>query len=236
MAAVARQLDKPMSVKDELDAVLHAASEAIPHVDAASITVMYRDGRLKTVAGAEPLVYMLDQMQYELGEGPCLDALKHQPVLRVDNMVTDRRWPRYAPLAADKGIRSQMGCELYRDEHSTAGLNLYSRTAHAFDSDTQHLAELFATHAAIAMGRTRQVEELNQALATRKLIGQATGIVMHRFEIDEDTAFEFLVRVSRNSNTKLRDVAHEIVDNLNTRAHAKGSATATTGSSVRAAR
>jgi AmiR/NasT family two-component response regulator len=104
-------------------------------------------------------------------------------------------------------------------------LNLYSRRSYAFDADTRRAAWLFATHAAFAMGRTRQVqelEELHQALVTRKVIGQAIGIIMQRYELDEDRAFEFLIRVSRSSNTKLREVAYEITEKQNKKARANG--------------
>jgi GAF domain-containing protein len=137
-------------------------------------------------------------------------------------MPQERRWPRYAQVAVAEGVCSQMAVELYADDRSIGGLNLYSRHSRAFDEDTRHTAWLFATHAALAMGRTRQTQQLNEALVTRKTIGQAVGIVMHRFELDEGRAFEFLVRVSRNSNRKLRDVAREISDEQNQRAHAKG--------------
>jgi len=98
------------------------------------------------------------------------------------------------------------------------GLNLYSYRPDVFDTDTRHLVGLFATQAALAMGRTRQVENLSgrtrqvenlsAALETRKMIGQAVGVLMAQYQIDEDRAFEFLVRVSRDGNIKLRDVAN----------------------------
>jgi GAF domain-containing protein len=191
-------------------------------VDAASISVLHRDGRVETLAGTDPLVYRLDQAQYDLNEGPCLEALKGEPFQRVDDMPQERRWPRYAQEAVAEGVCSQMAVELYADDRSIGGLNLYSRQSHAFNEDTRHTAWLFATHAALAMGRTRQAQELNEALITRKVIGQAIGILMHRFELDEDRAFEFLVRVSRNSNRKLRDVAREINHEQNKKSHAKG--------------
>jgi GAF domain-containing protein len=191
-------------------------------VDAASISILHRDGRVETPAGTDPLVYRLDQAQYDLNEGPCLEALKGEPFQWVDDMPQERRWPRYAKVAVAEGVCSQMAVELYADDKSIGGLNLYSRQAHAFDEDTRHSAWLFATHAALAMGRTRQVQELNEALVTRKVIGQAIGILMHRFELDEDRAFEFLVRVSRNSNRKLRDVARQINDEQNKKQRAKG--------------
>jgi len=220
MGAVARRLDRVRSVDEQLAAVLDTARHTIPGVDLASISVLRRGGALETLASTDPLADELDQLQDEFGEGPCLDALRHKPVQRVDDMITEQRWPRFAAVAAERGIRSQMGWEMYNDDHSIGGLNLYSYRPHAFTGDTRHLAGLFATHAALAMGRTRQVENLNTALATRKMIGQAIGVVMAQYEIDEDKAFEFLVRVSRDGNIKLRDVAQQIVDELNEKAKA----------------
>lgn len=215
MGEVARQLDQPDNVADQLATVLDAAVETLPGVDVASITVLHRDGRAETVASTSPLAVEMDSMQYELDEGPCLDALRRRPFLRVDDMPAEQRWTVYAPKAAGKGIGGQIGVELYNDHRSIGGLNLYSLQPNAFDEDTRSAALLFATHAALAMGRTRQVEELNTALGSRKIIGQALGIVMERFGLDEHRAFQFLIRVSRNGNVKLRDVARRIVADRN---------------------
>jgi GAF domain-containing protein len=221
MGEVARILDQPHTVEEQLTLVLEAAADTIDGVNAASISVLYRDGRVKTLAGTDPLVYKLDQAQYDLNEGPCLEALKGEPFQRVDDMPQEQRWPRYARAAVAEGVCSQMAVELYADDRSIGGLNLYSRHSHAFDEDTRHTAWLFATHAALAMGRTRQAQQLNEALVTRKVIGQAIGILMHRFELDENRAFEFLVRVSRNSNQKLRDVARAINEEQNKKQRSK---------------
>ncbi len=221
LADVARALEKPVPADEQLTMVLDAAVSSIPGADAASITVLHRGGRAETLAGTEDLVYELDKAQYEADEGPCLDALRREPFQRVDDMPAEERWPSYAPEAAAAGIRSQMALELYTDEESIGGLNLYSRQLNAFDEDTRHMAWLFATHAALAMGRARKEEGLNLALASRKVIGQAIGVVMQRFELDEDRAFQFLVRVSTTGNIKLRDVAQQLVDELNAKARAK---------------
>jgi GAF domain-containing protein len=218
MAELARRLRvsrRPQTVEEQLGPVLHAAADTVEGVDAASITVSHRDTRVETLVGTESLVFELDQAQYDLDEGPCLDAVRGRPLNSVDDMTQERRWPRYAPVAAARGVRSQMAIELYADDRSIGGLNLYSRRSYAFGEETRHAAWLFATHAAFAMGRAGQVQEvqeLHQALATRKVIGQAIGIVMERYALDEDRAFEFLIRVSRHSNIKLRDVARAISD------------------------
>jgi AmiR/NasT family two-component response regulator len=79
------------------------------------------------------------------------------------------------------------------------------------------MADLFATHAAIALGHAEERENLNQALQSRKVIGQAIGILMERYQLTEDRAFSFLVRASSHGNIKLRDVAAELVDEANKR-------------------
>ena len=216
MSEVARHLDQQGTVEEQLQRVLEAAVDTVPGVDAASITVLHRDGRAETVAHTDDLAVKVDHLQYQLDEGPCLDALRGEPFQRIDDMPAEHRWPRYAPLAVQEGVGAQLGLELYHDTRSIGGLNLYSTSSHVFDEDTRYAAWLFATHAALAMGRTQQAEQLNEALSTRKVIGQALGIVMERFTLDEDRAFQFLVRVSRNSNIKLRDVAARIVGERNT--------------------
>lgn len=218
MVEVARRLGAPESPDEQLQQVLDAAADTVPGVDHASISVLSRKGRAETVASTGEVASQLDLLQYELGEGPCLAALRGEPFQLVDDMPAEQRWPRYAPKAADSGIRSQLGLQLFNDNRSIGGLNLYSSDAAAFDSDTRYVASLFATHAALAMGQTRQIQELNEALDSRKVIGQAIGIVMERFGLNEERAFHFLVRVSRNSNIKLRDVARQLVDERHTAA------------------
>lgn len=112
MAEVARQLDQPDTVADQLSTVLDAAVETVPGVDVASITVLHKDGRAETVASTSPLADEIDVMQYELDEGPCLDALRRRPFLRVDDMPAEKRWPVYAPKAAERGSapRSDWSC------------------------------------------------------------------------------------------------------------------------------
>jgi len=124
----------------------------------------------------------------------------------------EQRWPRYVPEAVKHGLRSQLAVCLYDDGGTLGGLNLYSTSSSEIAPDAVSAAELFATHAAIALRHAQQAHQLNEALATRKTIGQAIGIVMERYRVDHDRAFQFLVRASSTSNFKLRDVAQEVVD------------------------
>jgi GAF domain-containing protein len=129
----------------------------------------------------------------------------------VEDAAHDERWPRYMPAAAEKGLRAQLAVGLFRNEDSLGGLNLYSTGSDTIADEAILIAELFASQAAIALGRSREQSQLNEALQTRKVIGQAIGILMERFQLDEARAFQFLIRASTTTNIKLKDVAAELV-------------------------
>ena len=160
----------------------------------------------------------LDDLQYELGEGPCLSAMREHPVVTVPHARHDQRWPAYMPRAVALGLRSQLAVRLFLDDKGTlGGLNLYSTSQDTLHEEAEPIADLFAAHAASALERTREVWELNTALESRKIIGQAIGIVMERYGLNEDRAFAFLVRASSHGNVKIRDLARRLVDECNAR-------------------
>ena len=215
LAQAAREINSPHDLTSTLDAIVHAAERSLHGIDHVGISIAHRDGKIETQAGTDQLVWDLDALQYELEEGPCVHAIRTQPVTVVNDLRHEQRWPHYVPRALEYGLKAQMGLRLFVDDETIGGLNLYSTDGDRIDPDVVHTAELFAAHAALALGRAQREEELNCALANRKMIGQAIGIVMERYELDEDRAFQYLVRVSQHSNIKLRDVAQELVDQAN---------------------
>jgi GAF domain-containing protein len=144
---------------------------------------------METKAGTDPFVWELDRLQYELREGPCVHAIAVGPVTTVEWARREQRWPRFMPLAVAKGLRSQMGMRLYADRETLGGLKMYSTSSDTIDPDAVHMAELFAAHASLALGHARREEQLSTALLTRKVIGQAIGILMEQHALDEDGAF-----------------------------------------------
>jgi GAF domain-containing protein len=214
MASVAESLDQTASSEETLSRITWCARETIPGVDFASISVRHRDGHLETVAATSDIATKIDSLQYELQEGPCYDAASSEDAVSTVDVATEPRWPTYGPAAAALGVRSQVAVRFYETPQSRGGLNLYSASARAL-ADQVGFAQIFAKHAAIAMGHTYTVEGLNTALAGRKSIGQAIGIVMERYGLDEDHAFEFLMRMSQTANIKLRKVAAEVVKQAN---------------------
>lgn len=222
MASVARHLDEPVPLSEVLQRILVSARDTIPGVLYAAISVRRRGGKIETVSSTDPIALELDGMQFQLGQGPCIDAIKGHGQCWVEDLSTDGRWPAYAAKAAALGIRSQMGVELFSEDDTIGALSLYAELPAAFDEETPTIAQLFATHAAHAMGNAMRQEQLTTAIGSRTVIGQAMGIVMGRFRLDEDRAFSFLKRTSQDSNTKLVDVARAIVDRANAEARSTG--------------
>lgn len=130
----------------------------------------------------------------------------------VDDMEQDPRWPTWGPLAADLGLRSILATRLFTHGETHGALNLYSSDPRRFDEDDVAVAHVFGAHASVALAAARQEEHLRKAVDARHVIGQAQGILMERFDIDADRAFNVLRRYSQNRNVKLRAIAEEVVD------------------------
>ncbi len=210
MDALASSMDEPSSLADTRRRIVDTAVDAVPGVDFASITVLHTDtGQVETTAETETFAHELDNMQYELQEGPCFDGVTEEELVVATDLAADPRWPQYAGKAAAAGVRSQIAIRL-RNGRQVSGLNLYSRRVGGFE-EPLHEARLVARHARVVLGYARQLESLNEALESRTEIGRAIGILMERYTLDSDRAFQFLVRVSKDSNTKIRDLASQIV-------------------------
>ena len=198
-----------------LEAIVHATRASVPGFDHVGISLTHRDGRIETKAATGQLVLDLDALQYTLREGPCFDAINDDTkgaIVSAEYLGEDRRWPRYVPKAAQAGVRAQLGVRLYADHKAVGGLNFYSTQADTIHPDAEQGAELFAIHAALALGHARHDAELNEALASRSTIAQATGVIMERYQLPRVRAFQCLVRMSARSNTKLRDLAATLLD------------------------
>ena len=214
MALAASSLDGPVDVNELLHLICLAAIDAVPGADYAGITLADRHGKLETPAATHPLVHEVDALQYQFKQGPCVDAVQGRWQARSDDLRVDVRWPKYGPVAADLGIVSQMGIELFDEPGLIAGLNLYSSTVGAFDDDTVEAAMLFAIQATHTLGRVMTQKQLTDAMTTSTTIGRATGVVMQRFQLSADRAFELLTRVSRIHDVTLEVLADQILDEV----------------------
>ena len=218
MAEAAQAINAHGTLTETLDAIAHAAREAVPGFEHVGISVVQSDGTVATMAATSPLVTDLDTLQYQLGQGPCLSALSEATLVLAEDLPHERRWPRYVPRSVEAGVRAQMGVQLFTSDETLGGLNFYSTLTGAIDPEAPRRAELFATHAALALSHARRADHAAEAVPTRQLIGQAVGILMERFELTEERALYYLVRVAAAGQLALRDVARVVVDQVSARA------------------
>lgn len=207
------------SLDEMLTLVTTAACASMTGVEYASVSISYGGDDLDTLGATDPRALKADALQYELREGPCLDALRSAGVRAVvssADVTTDARWPRYRSRAAELGIAAQTALRLPTDAIS-AGLNLYSTSPGDLDQQAMALAEVFAKQAVSVVVLAAQVESLAEQLRGRQTISQAIGMVMERDELDEQGAFEHLVSLSQASHLKVRMLAQELVDVANSR-------------------
>ncbi|WP_205843960.1 GAF and ANTAR domain-containing protein [Nakamurella deserti] len=211
LSDMARSLQQAPGLDRTLDAIVHAAVVNIPGATYAGISRIDRRRRITTPAATDPTVRRIDEVQYRTGEGPCLDAIREQLTVRVDDLRVDPRWPAFAGAAADLGILSMLAVQLYVHADDLGALNLYSADAAAFDDRDEQIGLLLASHASIAMIGAEENQQLRAAMTHRDVIGRAEGILMERHKITAQQAFGLLVHASQDRNRKLHDIAEEFV-------------------------
>jgi transcriptional regulator with GAF, ATPase, and Fis domain len=207
-ARTAQQQDDPHSTLVE---IVRAAVELVPGCDAGSISVVQGRRKVTSEAASGELSRIVDSLQEQVGQGPCLDAVYEQETVRVPDMASEQRWPQFTAKALAAGAAGMLSMQLYVEGDNLGALNLVARQPWAFDDESEHIGLLFAAHAAIAYADAQKQAKLTRTIETRQLIGQAQGILMERHKITADRAFNLLVRASQQNNLKLREVADRLV-------------------------
>ncbi|KLI04698.1 MULTISPECIES: GAF and ANTAR domain-containing protein [Mycolicibacterium] len=212
MAELARALAAPRSLDDILIDVTKAATELIPGVDTAGILLVGDGGKWDSLAGTSDLPSQLDELQMTYQEGPCMEAALGDIVVRTDDFREETRWPRYSKVAVEIGVLSGLSLKLYTTDRTAGALNLFGFQPRVWDSEAETVGTVLAAHAAAALLASRHTDQLTSALNSRDRIGQAKGIIMERYRVGDVQAFELLRRLSQDSNTKLVDIAQQVID------------------------
>jgi GAF domain-containing protein len=211
LADAARSIQGRPSTQQTLDKVVLVATELIQGCDLVGISIVHPGG-IDTPAGSDEALNRIDELQFKLKEGPCYDALRTRETVVSGSLRTDPRWPTWGPLVAKEiGVHSIVSYRLFTTADTLGVLNLYSRSPDAFDVDDIYNGLALAAHVAVALAASQNVANLEMAIASRTVIGQAEGILMERFGIAADQAFAALRRVSQHRNVKLNQVAEELV-------------------------
>ncbi|MGH3119308.1 MAG: ANTAR domain-containing protein [Gaiellales bacterium] len=210
-------LESEDALEESLSTVVNLSVVALPGCDAAGVTLR-AEGRDTTAAASDEYTLEIDKIQYDSGEGPCVTAITEAKVQQIKAISQETRWPEFCRRAAERGVKSTLSFPL-RSNGTVGALNLYAKTERAFTETSVEVGHIFANQATIALLNAhtyvaaRQVaEQLNEALKTRDMIGQAKGILMEREGVSDDEAFDMLKTISQNSNVKLRDIARRLID------------------------
>lgn len=211
-ADMALELHEQPSAERTIDRIAEYAKAGM-RCDDAGILLVHSRRRIETAASTSERAERAHHLQTELDEGPCLDALLDgDPHYLILDTKEDDRWPRWGPKVADLGIRSAVSIRLETRQRRYGSLNLYSSLPAAFGPDDVAVASIFGRHASIAVATSQETDGLQRAMDARKVIGIAMGILMERYSIDSDRAFDVLQRTSQQHNVKLREVAQQLAD------------------------
>ncbi|MFC5138911.1 GAF and ANTAR domain-containing protein [Actinomycetospora rhizophila] len=224
LRTAARDLLSQRSINDlqqTLAQIVRAAVDTVPGAEAGGIS-MTEGGEVLSRNPTTESITKLDTLQGELREGPCITAIEDPPrtgVVLADDLdgADADRWPQFAAAAVEAGYRSVLSTDIHTSARTRAALNLYAPEPSVFDAEAQLVAALFGNQAALLLYGSEQAVNLNHALDSRDGIGQAKGILMERFDVSDDEAFQMLVRSSQDTNIKLVDVARWLQNELRAR-------------------
>jgi GAF domain-containing protein len=205
------------SLEERLQRVVDLATRTIPGCDAAGVTLVTGE-RPRTAAYTDDRTLLVDRAQYDAGDGPCLDAIRHRRVNRVNIGEADDRWPAFTEAARAGSIHSFLAAPLLVHKEPLGALNLYSRQPAGFDALDEAFVSLFSNQAAASVANSLRytdiaslARQLEEALESRSVIEQAKGVLMARHGVDAEEAFGLLRHQSQHRNVKLRVVAHDVV-------------------------
>ena len=217
LALITVNADAP---EQALRRVAELAKQTLGGVEDVSLT-MIAGGLARSMVFTGSLAVDLDERQYELGFGPCLDAAKTGQMIVVDTSSDDTPYREFARTAARRGVRHVVSVGLPLAQRSVGGMNIYKTTGDSFTPLFLEYAQVFAGYAAVAVNNiasytaaANEAAQLRTAMQSRAVIEQAKGILMARDHCTADEAFELLSRLSQHSNIKLRDIAQNIVDSI----------------------
>jgi GAF domain-containing protein len=207
-----------------LQQVLHqlvdVVKDALSGADEVSTTLV-RGDKGWTAAYTGQLALDADEMQYERGYGPCMDAGRTGTVLLIEDTREETRWPDYTAHVAQRGVLSSLSVPLPIQTDVIGALNCYSQLPSAFTLEAIEVAEELAGHVAVAVTNAvaysdaaTLAKQMRTAMETRSVIDQTIGVVMAQNRCDAEAAFAILTRASQNRNVKLRDIARSIVTNI----------------------
>jgi GAF domain-containing protein len=227
LAGLSRLAWNRLPLEDLLTQVATYAVQAIPGADGAGLTLL-EEGRSNTIVATAPFVRQIVDVQYGMGQGPCISAVREGRTLMSGSLGADSRWPRFGGRVARLGVHSVVSLPLITPDEVVGAMNVYAHAKNSFSNRAAELGELFAAPAAIAVQNAkvlahtqRLAARLQAALETRGVIDRAVGIMMSRSGGTDQEALERLRAMSQRDHHKLATVAQHIIDEAVRRAESR---------------
>ena len=218
VAAVSRLVTSEETVGSTVARIAELSVLAIDGADACGISLVMGK-TIKTMASTNEIGHVIDELQIETGQGPCMSSIEEQATFYIPDMANDETWRVFSQRAAEAtGISSLLGYVLHVGEGALGALNVMSTQPDAFDEDAIAAGAVFAGQAGVALANAlthqkneKKVEQLEEGIRTRQVIGEAVGIIMATRKVTAEKAFDILKAISQHTNVKLREVAAGLV-------------------------
>ncbi|RZT16797.1 GAF domain-containing protein [Kribbella sp. VKM Ac-2569] len=208
---LALEMHEAEGVDETVEALVEYALQAL-NCEYAGVALHTAGGRPEVPAVTDPVVAEIYRFQLAGEDGPLVQCMRDRATVSIPDLVQETRWPEWSKKVLDLGVHSVLDVPLWTGFGAVGVLGLYSHRSAAFGTDEEAVAHILARHAAVAVATARREENLMVAVDARKLVGQAMGILMERYDLDSDRAFQVLRRYSQDTNTKLREVAQQLID------------------------
>jgi GAF domain-containing protein len=206
------------TVQTGLGLLSSLAQETVPGCSGAGVSIIDRRTR-RSSGSTDDRVRQADALQYELDEGPCLFATENRELVRIDDMTTEQRWPRWTASALRLGLRAAMSAPLVAGDASLGAIKVYADVARTFDARAEELLSLFSAQAAILVAnmqsyqRAKQLSDgMRNAMRGRDVVNMAKGVLIGRSKVDEEAALGILLERARQTGTTVAEAAQAIVD------------------------
>ena len=194
------------------------ATRTVLGVDGTGLTLTHEDGRPRWVAVSDAAMALLEQVQHDFGEGPCLLAYDEDRVVAVEDLRSELVWDRIAAVVGQLQVRGVLSVPVRLATQPVGTLDVYATQPRAWTpAEVEALgalavvtAELVSTGVELA-NREVEVAQLRQALTSRVWIEQAKGVLAATRGVSLDAAFQQLRQRARSSSRKLADLAQEVV-------------------------
>ena len=202
-----------IELEDALELVVQSSHELFK-VAGSGVMIFDELDVLRYVAASDRRARVLEKLQEQTAEGPCVDSAVYATIVESADVPSDTRWPELAIRLTGQGVNGVLGVPLRINGATVGSLNVYTETRHVWDASERTAIQAFEGFveqllqtALAAHKRGVIVDQLQYALAHRVAIERAVGVIMGRDSVDAPAAFERLRSAARRRRARTAEIA-----------------------------